>query len=168
LVEDARDVRAVHEHAGESRNVQLTVVDLIQIELEPIGAAVKPDHPTVVPQAAERGLKQLAADRVEHQVGAAPIGEFEHRLADVARGGVDELLNAVGLAPTGDDRLCATPARTSPSPGSGTGSERTANDSAGGPLAWITTASISCCSSLWDISLLLKFGTGHSLVTATS
>ena len=55
-----------------------------------------------------------------------------------------------------------------PRPGSGTGSERTANDSAGGPLAWITTASISCCSSLWDILLLLKFGTGHSLVTATS
>ena len=49
LVEDARDVRPVVEHGGESRDVQLAAVDLIQVEHDRLGAAVEPDDPTVVP-----------------------------------------------------------------------------------------------------------------------
>src|SRR6516165_739280 len=44
---------------------------------------------------------------------------------------------------SGFTAAACTSTSTSPGPGSGTGSERSASDSAGGPLAWITTASIS-------------------------
>src|SRR5262249_25441400 len=50
-----------------------------------------------------------AAGRMEHHVDAPPIGEFESRLVEVARAGVNEMLNVIGSVRSGNDRSCASP-----------------------------------------------------------
>lgn len=85
LVEDAPHVGPVHEHAGQSRDVELPVVDLTHGEVGlRFRGTENPDHPAVEPQAAKNRFEQRAADRVQGQVGTAPVGEFEDRLAYVA------------------------------------------------------------------------------------
>lgn len=44
-----------------------------------------PGHPAVEPEAGKSGLAQRAADRVQGQVRAASVGQFEHRLADASQ-----------------------------------------------------------------------------------
>jgi hypothetical protein len=40
-------------------------------------------QPPAETKALDGGLEGRAADRVEHHVGAAPIGELEHGLAEI-------------------------------------------------------------------------------------
>src|SRR5262245_64855743 len=70
---------------------------------------MKPGQPAAEAKALYSRLEQRAAGRIEHHVDATPIGEFEYRLVELARAGVDEMLNAIGPVRSGDDRLCTSP-----------------------------------------------------------
>src|SRR5262249_52143355 len=109
LVEDVRAVGAVHEDAGEPGDVALVAVDLHEVDGDAL-MGMKPGHPAAEAKALYSELEQRAAGRVEHHVAATPIGEFEYRLVEVARAGVNEMLNVIGPVRSGNDRLCASPA----------------------------------------------------------
>src|SRR5262245_36570792 len=70
---------------------------------------MKPGQPAAEAKALYSRLEQRAAGRIEHHVDATPIGEFEYRLVQVARAGVDEMLNVIGPVRSGNDRLCTSP-----------------------------------------------------------
>src|SRR5262245_13710948 len=108
LVEDARALGAVHEDAGEPGDAPLVAVDLRQVHGDAL-MGMKPCQPAAEAEALYSRLEEPAAGRIEHHVGATPIGEFEYRLVEVARAGVYEMLNVIGPVRGGNDRVCTSP-----------------------------------------------------------
>ena len=91
--------KALGEFKRASRDFQMQIEDEVRkLELEAdFQKAIQPtaltnsissSSPTLTvstaeTQAPDSGLEQFAADRVEHHVSTAPVGELEHRLAQV-------------------------------------------------------------------------------------
>src|SRR5215468_8179993 len=70
---------------------------------------MKPGQPATEAKALYSRLEQRAAGRIEHHVDATPVGEFEYRLVELARAGVNEMLNVIRPVRSGNDRLCTSP-----------------------------------------------------------
>src|SRR5215471_1237871 len=70
---------------------------------------MKPCQPAAEAKALYSRLEEPAAGRIEDHVDTAPISEFAHRLVQVARAGVNEMLNVIGPVRSGNDRLCTSP-----------------------------------------------------------
>jgi hypothetical protein len=62
--------------------VPLVAVDLHQVDLHPL-MGMDASQPAAETKALDGGLEERAADRVQHHVGAATIGELEHGLAEI-------------------------------------------------------------------------------------
>src|SRR5262245_43220927 len=70
---------------------------------------MKPGQPAAEAKALYSRLEQRAAGRIEHHADAPPTGGVEYRVVEVARAGVNEMLNVIGHVRSGNDRLCTSP-----------------------------------------------------------